>query len=418
MPTKSLRKISFVGLGNIFNAGLGFLFLTAVARALDLETFGKYALLSTLLLTISKIVDFGANSVYVARSIKEQNNKLSDTLFTLKILQFLVSVPISIASLKLLNIYDTATALIFILGILAYTTNYLFYAYFQRAEKYAEMVLLNTVPQLVKGVFAFLFFATIVTPSLNLAFGVFSLTIFAGIFLYFRLPEDNKRFKFDLNGARTLFRESSPAGVSQIVYESWGTLNNAIAKFTKGFGDVGILSLANKISNLFSLASLSVFAVLLPKNAARKLTGTKYDYKETALIAVGILALAIMAITGSELFVTTIFGEKFSGSVRLLDILILAAAVSAIHTFIENLFFVESKTGYIIAATVVKLSAYGLTALILVPSLSLYGIAWSNLVAAIAGLITAVYFISLFRGSPLPEQRSEALPGNHIPSEI
>ena len=126
MPTKSLRKISFVGLGNIFNAGLGFLFLTAVARALDLETFGKYALLSTLLLTISKIVDFGANSVYVARSIKEQNNKLSDTLFTLKILQFLVSVPISIASLKLLNIYDTATALIFILGILAYTTNYLF----------------------------------------------------------------------------------------------------------------------------------------------------------------------------------------------------------------------------------------------------------------------------------------------------
>ena len=101
MPTKSLRKISFVGLGNIFNAGLGFLFLTAVARTLDLETFGKYALLSTLLLTISKIVDFGANSVYVARSIKEQNAELSSTLFTLKVLQFLVSVPVSLISLKL-----------------------------------------------------------------------------------------------------------------------------------------------------------------------------------------------------------------------------------------------------------------------------------------------------------------------------
>ncbi|OGC58107.1 hypothetical protein A2473_01115 [candidate division WWE3 bacterium RIFOXYC2_FULL_42_13] len=414
MPTKSLRKISFVGLGNIFNAGLGFLFLTAVARTLDLETFGKYALLSTLLLTISKIVDFGANSVYVARSIKEQNDKLSDTLFTLKVIQFLVSVPVSIISLKILNIYDSATALIFILGILAYTMNYLFYAYFQKAEKYASMVFLNTIPQLVKGIFATLFFTAAVTPDLNLAFGVFSLSIFAGVFLFFFLPEENKRLKLDIAGVSTLFRESSPAGISQIVYESWGTLNNAIAKFTKGFGDVGILSLANKISNLFSLVSLSVFAVLLPKNAARKLTGTKYDYRETVLIAGGIIALAIVAITGSELFITTIFGDKFSGSVRLLDILILAAAVSAIHTFIENLFFVESKTGYIIAATVVKLSTYGITALILVPYLSLYGIAWSNLVAAVAGLITAVYFISRFRDSPRPE----ALPENHIPSEI
>jgi len=207
VPTKSLRKISFVGLGNIFNAGLGFLFLTAVARTLDLETFGKYALLSTLLLTISKIVDFGANSVYVARSIKEQNDKLSDTLFTLKVIQFLVSVPVSIISLKILNIYDSATALIFILGILAYTMNYLFYAYFQKAEKYASMVFLNTIPQLVKGIFATLFFTAAVTPDLNLAFGVFSLSIFAGVFLFFFLPEENKRLKLDIAGVSTLFKE-------------------------------------------------------------------------------------------------------------------------------------------------------------------------------------------------------------------
>ncbi|KKS31981.1 hypothetical protein A2380_01000 [candidate division WWE3 bacterium RIFOXYB1_FULL_43_24] len=414
MPAKSLKKISLVGLGNVFNAGLGFLFLAAVARTLDLETFGKYALLSTLLLTISKIVDFGANSVYVARSIKEQNSSLSNTLFTLKVIQFLVSVPISLISLKLLNIFDGTIATLFILGILAYTMNYLFYAYFQRAEKYAGMVLLNTVPQLIKGVFAFLFFAATVTPSLHLAFGIFSLSIFAGVVLYFFLPAENKKFIFDFRGVRELFKESSPAGISQIVYESWGTLNNAIAKFTKGFGDVGILSLANKISNLFSLASLSIFAVLLPKNATRKLTGKKYDYQETALIAGGIIALAVVAIAGSELFITTIFGEKFSGSVKLLDILILAAAVSAIHTFIENLFFVESKTGYIIAATVIKLSTYGLTALILVPKLSLYGIAWSNLVSAIAGLITALYFISRFKD--LPHQ--ELQPEHHISSEI
>ncbi len=397
MPTKSLKKISFVGAGNVFNAGLGFLFLTAVARSLDLETFGKYALLSTLLLTLSKIVDFGANSVFVARSITEQNKKLSDTLFTLKILQFIITVPISLACLKLLNIFTPSVALIFVIGIAAYTMNYLFYAYFQRAEKYAEMVLLNTIPQLIKGAAAVALFANLMPATLELTFGIFSLTILAGAVLYFRLPEENKSPRLDPAGLALLFKEALPAGVSQIVYESWGTLNNAIAKFAKGFSDVGILSLANKISNIFSLVSLSIFAVLLPRNAAKKLTGKKYDYAETLLISLGILGLAAVSVFASEIFVIKIFGEKFSDSVGLLDILIVAAAFSSIHTFLENFFFVESKTNYIIISTGIKLVSYGCAVALLLPVYDLYGIAWANLVSAVAGLATTLYFISLFK---------------------
>ncbi len=399
MAVRSLKQISLVGSGNVFNAALGFVFLTAVARTLDLETFGKYALLSMLLLTISKIVDFGANSVYVARSITEQNKKLSDTLFLLKLIQFAVAVPISLISLKILNIYTTSIAALFVLGIAAYTMNYLFYAYFQKAEKYTEMVLLNTIPQLIKGAFAAALFLSLVPATLELAFGVFSLTIFAGAFLYLRLPEENKKPVFNINGVLKIFKEALPAGISQIVYESWGTINNTIAKFTRGFGDVGILSLANKVSNIFSLVSLSIFAVLLPRNAAKKLSGKKYDYKETVFISAIIMVLAGAAIVASELFITLLFGEKFSDSVGLLDILILAAAVSSIHTFLENFFFVESKTNYIIIGTVSKLSAYGIAALLLVPQYALYGIAWSNLASAVAGLITTLYFISGFKNS-------------------
>jgi len=397
VPTKSIKKISLVGAGNVFNAGLGFLFLTAVARTLDLETFGKYALLSTLLLTLSKIVDFGANSVFVARSITEQNNKLSDTLFTLKILQFIITIPISLVCLKLLNVFTPTIALIFILGTGAYTMNYLFYAYFQRAEKYSEMILLNTIPQLIKAAVAVALFANIFPATLDLSFGVFSLTILAGALLYFRLPSENKRPHIDPTGLAILFKEALPAGTSQIVYESWGTLNNAIAKFAKGFSDVGILSLANKISNIFSLVSLSIFAVLLPKNATRKLTGKRYDYAETLLISLGIIALAALSVFASEIFVIRVFGEKFAGSVGLLDILIIAAAISSIHTFLENFFFVESKTNYIIISTGIKLASYGCAVALLLPVYDLYGIAWANLVSAITGLATTLYFVSLFK---------------------
>lgn len=191
MLIKSLKKISFVGAGNIMNVLIGFVYLTAVARKLDLETFGKYALLTTLLLTISKIVDFGANSIFVAKAISDTKNEkqLSQTLYSLRVIQFLVTIPVSIIFLKIFNLLAPTITVIFILGILAYAMNYLFYAYFQKAEMYTEMIILNTSGQIIKGIYAALFLLNIVEANLNLAFGVFSLSIFAGIFLYekFRL---------------------------------------------------------------------------------------------------------------------------------------------------------------------------------------------------------------------------------------
>lgn len=397
MAVKSFGKISLVGTGNVLNALFGFAFLTVVARSLDIETFGKYALLSTLLLTISKLVDFGANSVSVARSITEEDKNLPNSLYTLKIIQFFISIPISLITLNLLGINNLLISGVFILGIFAYTINYLFYALFQMKEKFAEMVLINTLPQTIKLIFAGLILSGAVAPSLNITFGIFSLSMFATLFLLRRLPDDARSMRFDLTNVTKLFKQSYPAGFSQIVYESWGSINNIIAKTIKGFGDVGILSLANKISNIFSLVSLSVFAVLLPKNAKSKLKGTSYDYIEAGTIAVSILILAFISIGFSEIFIVKIFGTKFSGSVKLLDILIFASAISSIHSFLENLFFVENKTNYIFAITSVKLFSYLVSALILVPGYSIYGICWANLVSALAGLIATIGFISRFK---------------------
>ena len=69
MRLRSLYNISIVSTGNIFNAVLGMLFLFAVAKTLSIEVFGKYALITSVLVSISKIIDFGTNSIYVSNSL-------------------------------------------------------------------------------------------------------------------------------------------------------------------------------------------------------------------------------------------------------------------------------------------------------------------------------------------------------------
>jgi len=82
-----------------------------------------------------------------------------------------------------------------------------------------------------------------------------------------------------------------------------------------------------------------------------------------------------------------VFGEKFSDSLSLLNILILAAAVTAIHTFMDNYFFIEEKTKTLMTITIGKLGMFILTAVSLIPRFGLIGLASANLIAALFALV-------------------------------
>ena len=71
---KFLYNISTVAFGNFFNAALGFFYIAAVAKALTLEDFGKYSILSATLVGIAKLTDFGVNNVFVATSFNTSSS--------------------------------------------------------------------------------------------------------------------------------------------------------------------------------------------------------------------------------------------------------------------------------------------------------------------------------------------------------
>lgn len=393
MKLKSFRKIATVGAGNAFNALMGFVFLAVIAKSFDLITFGKYALLTTLLVSISKIIDFGTNSVFVSQINKEKEEDNISSFFSIKIILTIVSLVILSIALLLLKEFNWIIFLILCVGLFAYGINYTFFALFQKEEDYRSLVLLNILSSLPKGICALLIILNSFTPTLVSVLSIFSLSIMFSILLFMSLSPKYRNIRINFKLIPVLFNKSFPGGVSQTVYESWPTLSNTIAKVTGGLSNVGVFSLASKISRLFALLSFSIFTVLLPKNTDRKKNNLSYDFNETFIISSLVFLIATISIPFIHFGVNRFFGDKFSESLSIINILIFSNAFTSIHTFMENYFFVEQKTRYLFIISISKLVIFSLLCVFLVPVYSLAGLAGSDLAASISAFLLTILFI-------------------------
>lgn len=383
-----LKKISFVAAGNMINALLGFLYLWAIANSLPLGEFGKYSFLISLIVVLGRLTDFGTNSIFVTQSILEKHKK--GEFLGVKSALFLVAVILDIVLLRIFGLLTISLAIISLLSILAYTFNYILYAFYQKEEKFTYLILLYTIPGIVKALAAGLIVANVLPATLSLSVGIFGLSIFTGgLLLIFHNPLRD----LDLHWNLVILKKAWPAGTSQIITEAWPSITNAIAKLIQGFENVGIFSLANKVSVVFSLLSLSIFSVLLPKNARRKKQELKYSLDETFLLAGLLLVIGLIGVISSRFVISRFFGPQFERSLELLNILVFAAAFNSIAAFMENYFFIQEDTGKILVINTTKIVAFLIGGAILIPSFSLKGLAYAQLTAGIAATVATVYYI-------------------------
>ncbi len=391
---KSFINISFVGIGTVASAVLGFIYLTSVAKYLPIDQFGKYALLASFLVTLSKLLDFGTNSLYVTKAIATGDKKLTNYFVSIKIILFIIALPLSLLVLYFFNMASLANIVIFSLGLLFYGFNYTLFGLFQKLEKFTLLILLNFIPAVIKGVFAILVFTGAYEFTQNQLFMVFSFSIGFSSLLYFLLPKELQKLHLDFSNIKETLKNALSPGISQLINESFSAISNSLAKIFANFTSVGIFSLADKISNVFVLVSFTIFTVLLPKNALRKREKQGYDYLETILLSLGVLLLAVVTIVIAKFFIPWFFENKFNESLQLLNILVFAGAITAIHTFMENYFFVENKTKYLAYISAGKLAMVVLFSLALIPLYSLQGLAWAHFISAFItlGIVGSIVF--------------------------
>ncbi|MBP7927696.1 oligosaccharide flippase family protein [Patescibacteria group bacterium] len=390
---KSLKNISLVSVGNIFNAGLGFVFLTMVAKTLSISDFGKYALLTALLVAVAKITDFGTNSIYVAKSLGENTSTDLNQFLTLKVILFFLGFFPAFLLLKLFGISEFQIYLIFFIGYTAYAINFALFGFFQKLESFIPLILLNTLPALVKAVFAILLLFKLVDLNMVQAFMVFAFSIIPSLILYFWLPSNFRLLKLKLSSAKELWKQVLLPGTAQLLNEAFSAINGGIAKMSLGFFDLGIFSLADKISNIFGLVSLSIFTVLLPKNAQLKKTAGKYDFKETYLLAFFILLFAFCVSFAGKIIIPWFFENKFNDSLQILNVLVFASALGAIHSFMENYFYVAGKANLLAGIAVWKVFILVIAAGVLIPVYNIAGLAYAQFLASASTLGLVFYLL-------------------------
>jgi O-antigen/teichoic acid export membrane protein len=394
---ESLKKISLVSATNVVNLGLGLILFLAAATKLSKEEFGIYGLLTLLLVSFSKLIDFGSNSNYVTEFISK-NKHYFEELISFKIYSFITASFLSFFVLYYVNQLTSLDILLnFILGLFFYGINYTLFALFQRDEEFIKASLLNFFPALIKAFFGILILLNILNPNLNQFFAIFALSMIgSSLFLIFKYKEF-KNVKFRpriLHFIKSFYL----AGVSQTINESWGTISNQILKLLRSLSDLGTFSLASKLSNVFSLISFSIYTVILTSNAKRRRDAAGYNIKESLILGIFLIFLATIGSIVAPYFFKILFEDKFDDSIVIFSILIFSQAFSSIHKFLDNYFFVEEKSKTLISITSTKLIVFIVLSIVLTQNYGIIGLAFADLIVSISTTIfTFTYIINTQR---------------------
>jgi PST family polysaccharide transporter len=388
----SLKNISLVSVTNLVNLGFGLVLFLAVATKLSKEEFGIYGLLTLLLVSFSKLIDFGSNSNYVTEFISKNKQYLNE-LVSFKIYAFFFAAFLSVVVLIFLNQISQVEILSsFILGLFFYGVNYTLFALFQRDEEFIKASLLNFIPATIKLCFGSLILLELITINLSQAFIIFSLSMAGSLFFVFFKYKELKEVKLKLN-VKHFVRNFYLAGFSQTINESWSTISNQILKILKSLADLGTFSLASKLSNVFSIISFSIYTVILTSNAKRRRDETGYNIKESLILGLFLIFLATVGSIIAPYFFKLIFDDKFDDSIIIFSILIFSQAFTSIHKFLDNYFFIEEKSITLLKITSTKLVFFIILSIILTSSYGIVGLAFADLIVSISTTIFTFSYI-------------------------
>src|SRR3989344_2661031 len=395
-----LKKLFTVGGGNFVNGLGGFLYLIAVAKTLTIEDFGKYALLVFTFGLFSKLTEFGTTSSFVTQSIKlNQDHKAS-----LLVLKLILTFLISLISLPFLYYYKMSTltiSTVFLIGLFSYALNDYLFAIFQLNEDFFKTTLVNSLPAIVKATASCLLLSGFFKVGLSGALSIYFMSLLSSL-LIAPFAKTGVLKKLSLKeGIVNLVKYGFGAGISQTLNLSTPAINSNLIKLSSTFSDVGIFSLAEKISTIFSLLSLSIFTILLPHKAKEVKKTGKYNFNQIGFFSLLTLFSITIMLLLSKPVMLFVFENKYEEYLPVLYIMTISAGIMAITTFMDNFFIIFEENKTLLQIKSARILTLVVLSVFLIKSYGIMGASYSNLISSGISFLITAYAIKKINGKKL-----------------
>ncbi len=371
-----------------------FLFFSFVSKKLSLYEFGIFTLAQTFATLLTGIVAFGFDNVLIKEfsTTKASNSIFSSAMIFRGAGAFLC---VLIFALVILNLdYPYKYKYVFILASFSafFQLQTIYYSYFQAVSKSFIITKTSIYALMVSSVFkiAFLYY------DLGLVYYTISFLldyVFSFLFIYIvsRREALILRFKFfDKKELRTLLAQAVPIFISTLIVMIYTRIDQFMVVKFLGVEQVALFNVAIRISDAYMFIPIAIAASFFPmvsKDATNK--SIKQYFYITHLFTV-LSAMFILVLT--PIVISVFFGERYSGSIQVVYIIVIANVISALGMVSSNILIIR-KVSYLR----VYRAMYGLVIniglnYIFIPKFGILGAAYSSLFSQIIAAWVSNYF--------------------------
>lgn len=414
----AIRAVSLLWLGSVFGAALAFLTQVFIARKLSTEDFGIYSSSLSFISLLIPLATFGIPQFWLKvfgeegwRALRWIKNSLSLVLIATSIIVvfFIFWIFIFGNDIKIVKIFYFL--LFFLLGQVVVE---LVSGKLQLEEKYLYLAVWQFLPNFFRFLLI-LFLFIIIDDYYFYGIGVVYLivglffTIYGFFILYklyvgdFDLVGHGKKISnyiyiIDSPSIKSVIESSFPFGAAGVFHLIYFQSAIVLLAYISGPESAGIYNVAFLVMSAVYLFPNVVYQkYLLPKihrwaNHDRELFIKSYKFGSMIMFCSGCV-ICLFVLLLSPYIITLLFGDKYIGSIEVLQILSLCAPLRFLATSIGSVLLTQShmykKVKYMGAVAIISI----LLNLLLIPWISIHGALMTTLVSEF--LLLGLYYFSV-----------------------
>jgi O-antigen/teichoic acid export membrane protein len=400
-----MRSLSLLLSANILNGVIGFVTSVLVLRYVDKEVIAVIYPLISILMIVGQFGDMGlSNSFIKIASFHYLDDRIRsfqffNAAFKLKLfLCFLLMViGIPLAPLIAKWTFGQAIHVNWVRLILCVTSLQIISSYgsaaLQVEGKFRSLSASKVIPSLLKmamiGIVVWLGMA-----NLSMIFWAFALVPISTLFLTFYYTDKRPlhEIKSTTPQLSELFHVSKWVALSVLANAIMGQLDVLMTSSMAGVDELNRLLGGQKLASVFTILSISLVTVLLPKVSSMKSRKElNYFQRKTIQIMLPLAALSLILLPLSTYFIPFLLGDKYRSSIEIFNILMIGNIIGIATTPLGLILYNLNKESTFAMLNIVQLIFNAAGNYLFIPSYGATGASWITAAAKLIAVAMIYY---------------------------